>query len=318
MKLGDVGEFGLIKKVSRRAKRSEVLVGIGDDAAVIRAGKEFILYTTDMMVEGDHFRMEWHPPEKIGRKAMASNISDIAAMGGIPEYALISISLRSDISVEFAESIYKGMYDTADRYGVDIIGGDTTHSSLIVINVALTGRTDERHLALRSGAKSGDYILVSGPLGASRAGMELLLHGYTEPKGPIEKHLDPGCRMDIARDISRYANAVIDVSDGLASEIRHICEESGVGAIIEKEKIPLDRETIKAAKILETDPYDFALHGGEDYELLFTVSEENLDKVRKYGTVVGRIGGKGIGIRMRNEKGEIEDLKGGYDHFGEK
>ncbi len=313
--INELGEFGLIKRLSRKPRRSEVVAGIGDDAAVIRDGKGFILYTTDMMVEGDHFRREWSPPEKIGRKAMASNISDIAAMGGIPEYALVSISLRSDISVEFVESIYKGMYEVADRHGVDIIGGDTTHGSLIVINVALAGRTDGEHLTLRSGAKVGDYILVSGPLGASKAGLELLLHGYTEPKGPIEKHLDPGCRMDIARDVSRYANAVIDVSDGLASEVGHICEESGVGAIIYKEKIPISKETFEAARILEVSPYDLALHGGEDYELLFTVSEENLDAVRKYGTVVGRIGGKGMGVKIREKSGKIEDLKGGYEHF---
>ena len=315
MKLGDVGEFGLIKKVSRRAKRSEVLIGMGDDTAVIRDGNEFLLYTTDMMVEGDHFRREWFPPEKIGRKAMASNISDIAAMGGIPEYALISISLRADMDVEFVESIYKGLYEVADRYGIDIIGGDTTHSSLIVINVALTGRTDEGHLTLRSGAKSGDYILVSGPLGASRAGLELLKKGLNEPRGPIEKHLDPGCRMDIAREVALHANAMIDISDGLASEIRHICEESGVGAIIENGRIPIDNETIEASKILGTDPYEYALHGGEDYEFLFTVSENKLDAVKGYGKVIGRIAGKGVGMKIRDENGNMEDLGDGYEHF---
>lgn len=314
MELGEIGEFGLIKRISRDAKRKEVLLGIGDDTAVIRDGKEFILYTTDMMVEGDHFRKEWSPPEKIGKKAMASNISDIAAMGGMPEYAMISISLSSDVSVEYVESIYKGIYEVADRYGVDVIGGDTTHGSLMVINVALTGRTDEEHLTLRGGAKPGDYILVSGPLGGSRAGLELLLHGYRKPEKPIEKHLDPGCRMDIAREISLYANAMIDVSDGLASEVGHICEESGTGAVVEKEKIPLDKDTVKAAEILDMDPYDFALNGGEDYELVFTVAEENLERVRNYGTIVGRIGSRSMGVKIRDESG-IKELKGGYVHF---
>jgi len=314
MELREIGEFGLIKKISRDAKRKAVLVGIGDDTAVIRDGKEFILYTTDMMVEGDHFRKEWSPPEKIGRKAMASNISDIAAMGGMPEYALISISLSSDVSVEYVELIYKGIYEVADRYGVDVIGGDTTHGSLMVINVALTGRTDEEHLTLRGDAKPGDYILVSGPLGGSKAGLELLLHGYQEPEKPIEKHLDPRCRMDIAREISIYANAMIDVSDGLASEVCHICEESGIGMVVEKEKIPLDEDTIRAAEILGMDPYEFALNGGEDYELVFTVPEENLEEVRDYGTIVGRTGSRGMGIKIRDERG-INELKGGYVHF---
>ncbi len=315
MKLSELGEFGLIKRISREPQREGVVAGIGDDAAVIKDGEEFILYTTDIIVEDSHFRKEWCPPEKIGRKAMVSNISDIAAMGGIPEYALVSIALRSDTEAEFVGSVYKGMYDVADRYGVDIIGGDTTHGSLMVINVVVTGRTDKEHLTLRSGAKTGDYILVSGPLGGSKAGLELLKMGYREPKGPIEKHLDPGCRMDIARDVAVFASAMIDVSDGLASEVRHICEESGVGAIIERERIPLDRETIKAGKILEMDPYDFALHGGEDYELVFTVPEENLDRVRRYGTVVGRIMDKDMGVMIEN--GEIMDLKGGYEHFRE-
>lgn len=316
MDLREIGEFGLIKRLSRKAKRRDVMVGIGDDTAVIRSGNEYLLYTTDMMVEGDHFKVEWSRGEQVGRKAMASNISDIAAMGGVPEYALVSIALPSDVSVEYVESIYDGMYEVADRYGVDVIGGDTTHGALMVINIALTGRADEEHLTLRSGAKIGDYILVSGPLGGSRAGLELLMRGYKEPQWPIEKHLDPGCRMDIALDVARYARAMIDVSDGLASEVRHICEESGTGAIIEKENIPLNEETIKAGEALGMDPYEFALNGGEDYELVFTVPEKDVHTAQAYGTVVGRIVEAEKGVKIRLREGELLELSGGYDHFG--
>ncbi len=317
MKLSEMGEFGLIERIYRENKRADVIKGIGDDAAVIRYGNEFLLYTTDMMVEGSHFIKSLHPPYKLGRKAMESNVSDIAAMGGIPEYAMVSIALRKDEDVEFVDDLYRGIYEVADRYSIEIIGGDTVSSDGTVISIALMGRTDKEHLTLRSGAKVGDYILVSGPLGASRAGLELLKKGLNEPKGPIEKHLDPGCRMDMARDVALHANAMIDISDGLASEIRHICEESGVGAVIEKDRIPIDDETVEASKILGVNPYEYALRGGEDYELLFTVSERNLDAVKGYGGVIGRIAGKGVGIKIRDENGKMEDLGNGYEHFRE-
>jgi len=313
MKLEEIGERGLIKRITRKPGRKDVVVGIGDDAAVIRFGERFLLYTTDMLVEGDHFKIEWATPEQIGRKAMVSNISDIAAMGGTPDYALVSISLNDEVEVEFVDGLYRGMHEIGDEHGVEIIGGDTTHGGLIVINIIVIGETDEEMLCLRSGAQKGDYILVSGPLGGSRAGLELLYRGYSEPRGPIEKHLDPRCRIDISGRIAPYTNAMIDVSDGLASEIAHICEESRVGAIIERNNIPMEQATRETGDILGLDPFRFALDGGEDFELVFTVPSENLEYVRGHGIVVGRIVEEDKGIKMIN--GETIDLVGGYDHF---
>jgi len=318
MKLGEIGEFGLISRLTREAKNPNIVVGIGDDAAVVQDGDGYMLYTTDMLVEGDHFRMDWATPEQIGRKAMASNISDIAAMGGIAEFALVSIALTDNMDVETVEGIYSGMHQVADRHGVEIIGGDTTHGRIMVLNLVVTGKADERTLSLRSEAKVGDYIFVTGPLGGSRAGLELLLKGLKEPEGPIKKHLDPGCRMDISREIAPLANAIIDVSDGLASEVGHICERSGVGAVVEKERIPLDEETIEAGRIAGKDPYGFALNGGEDFELEFTVSPGNLEDAKRFGTVVGRIIEKDKGIHLVDSDGKITSLKGGYDHFRNK
>ena len=317
MKLKEIGEFGLIGRLKKDPESGRVIKGIGDDCAAVKDGNKILLYTADMMVEGSHFIKAWHPPEKLGRKLICSNLSDIAAMGGTPEYALISLGAPPDEDVEYIEGIYRGIYGMAGRYGIDVIGGDTVESPLLILSMTMSGIIDENNISLRSDAKIGDYILVSGPLGGSKAGLELLKNGYDSPKGAIEKHLDPGCRTDISRKIAPFINAMIDISDGLASDLRHICEESGVGAIIEKDKIPIDEDTRRAAEILNSDPYDFALHGGEDYELLFTVSEENLDKVRGYGTVIGRIAGKAVGIKMRDEDGKLVEIKDGYEHFRE-
>lgn len=319
LELKDVGEFGLIRMIAREPQGKDVVVGIGDDAAVIKMGDLFQLFTTDLLVEGDHFRIDWSTPEQIGKKAMISNVSDIAAMGGDPKYALVSLSLNSRIDADFVKGIYEGMNNMARKFGVDIIGGDTTHGKLMVINIALVGETDSDRLILRSGARPGDHIMVTGPLGGSRAGLELLLKGHEEPVSQIVKHLEPGCRMDISNSISRFANSMIDVSDGLASEVVHICEESGVGAIVEKDLIPLHEDTVMAGDVLNKDPYAFALGGGEDFELVFTVPGDKLEQARKYGIEVGRIVEKEHGIFLRDpgRDKELIPLRGGYDHFRE-
>jgi len=316
VKLSEIGEFGLIDKLTREIKSGEVVIGIGDDAAVLRDGTGFRLYTTDMMVEGDHFRLGWADPVQIGRKAMDSNISDIAAMGGFPDFALVSMALTENVEVETVEGIYRGMYEVADRYGVEIIGGDTTHGNNMVLNLVVMGRTDDENLCTRSGAKAGDLVLVTGPLGGSKAGLELLLRGYKEPAAPVRKHLDPGCRMDISRSISPFASAMIDVSDGLASEVGHICRRSGVGAVVERALIPLHEGCVEAAEKVEGDPYAFALSGGEDFELVFTVPRKDLDRVRGYGVVVGRITHKKEGMWLKGPDRRTP-LGGGFDHFSQ-
>ncbi|MDD5111549.1 MAG: thiamine-phosphate kinase [Candidatus Altiarchaeota archaeon] len=311
------GEFALIGAISGilgKPKDRKVIAGIGDDAAVIALDKKRdMLVTVDMLVEGDHFRREWSTPRQIGRKAMEVNVSDIAAMGGLPKYALVSISLPDDTTAEFVMELYRGMKDAARKHRFDVIGGNTTHGSRLVIDVIIIGEVEKNRLRLRSDAKAGDLICVTGTLGKSTAGLETLKAGV---KGNVREHLEPRCRLHEAREISKYANAMIDVSDGLSSEVGHICEMSDVGAEVFREKIPISMNTRSLAKNLGKDPVEFALHGGEDFELVFTIPERRLKRIRTRCqiTVVGRITKKRHGITLAWGKVKLP-LGGGYDHF---
>jgi thiamine-monophosphate kinase len=311
MKVKDIGEFGLINRISKKAKDKDVIVGIGDDAAVIKT-KGLQVLTTDCLVEGDHFRRDWFTPEQIGMKAIEINVSDVAAMGAIPKYVLVSLALPHDIEVEFVEKMYKGMWKICDKYKVDIIGGNMTHSNQIMISITLTGIVDEKNMSLRSGAKPGDFVFVSGYIGNGRAGLRVFqekLKGFYDVR---EKYLQPKARLDFSLKIAPYANSMIDISDGLAPEIKHICDESKCGAIIYKEKIPISDEVRKVAKTLGEDEYNYALFGGEDFELAYTVSKENIDKIQ--GFIVGEITkNKEIILSLGDKKEKIE--KSGYDHF---
>lgn len=315
MRIMDIGgEFALIDRIVRKIRKKDVVVGIGDDTAVLEYAKDkYLLFTTDMMVEGSHFRTEWSSPRQIGVKAMESNVSDIAAMGGLPTQAVVSIALRDDTEVEFVDALYDGMYSVADKYGFSIVGGDTTHGNIMVVNVAMLGFVEKDRLCLRSDAEVGDLICVTGDLGKSRVGLALLLAGK---KGNLKPHLEPVCRLREAREISKYGNAMIDVSDGLASEINHICRMSGVGALVYRDRIPVSDETERCARKCGGDPIEYALNGGEDYELVFTLREESLKKIKLQTplTVVGRILDKKEGV-MLSDSGIRIPLKGGYDHF---
>ena len=305
------GEFALI---DRLARRGGAVVGVGDDAAVLKhTNRKYLLFTTDMLCDGDHFRREWSTPRQIGLKAMESNVSDIAAMGGLPTYAVVSLSLTPDMSVEFMDGLYSGIYESADRYGVKVVGGDMTHAATMVVNVALLGVVEKEMLCLRSGAGVGDLICVTGDLGKSAAGLELMKAGL---EGDVTDHLEPKCRLREARKIAKHATAMIDVSDGLASEVNHICKMSGVGAVVYRDLIPLSKTTMISAKAAGKDPYDYALDGGEDYELVFTVPERNLKKIRPGCpvTVVGEILPKKLGSCIE-AGGRKTPLRGGYDHF---
>ncbi|MFH1721627.1 MAG: thiamine-phosphate kinase [Candidatus Altiarchaeota archaeon] len=316
------GEFALIEKVTRKSKDPKVVIGVGDDAAVIDVGMpKYLLITTDMLCEGDHFRCDWYTPRQIGAKAMEANVSDVAAMGGLPRHAFVSIALTESTTVEWVEEFYKGLYEVADRFGFEIIGGDTTHSSKVIVSITLTGEVEPDNLRLRSHAKVGDMIVVTGDLGKSKAGLELLLKGVENIRGSLP-HLEPKCRLEEARIIAPVAHAMIDVSDGLASEVNHICEQSHVGARVYAEKIPIEAVTEGAASTCGHDPLNYALNGGEDYELVFTIEEEKIGELKKKLecplTVVGEITEKEKGILLIDQKGKENPLKGGYDHFGGK
>jgi thiamine-monophosphate kinase len=318
MKIKEIGgEFALIKRISRKIKDKSVLNQIGDDTAVVKVGGKLLLLTTDTLVEDDHFSLRWSTPYQVGMKAMEVNVSDIAASGGKPRYVLISLCLREDTDVEFIDELYRGIYAVANRDGFEVVGGNLTHGKQIVIDVAMIGET--RKPVLRSGAKVGDLICVTGDLGKSKAGLELFRRfGERANRFDITKaHTGPRARLKESGIIAKFANAMIDVSDGLAPEVGHICKQSNVGAVIYMEKIPLSKQTLGAAKLLKKEATDFALYGGEDYELVFTLGEKRMKELKKKFagfSVVGKILPTREGIYLL-ENGKKKDLGKGYDHF---
>ncbi len=318
--------FWLTKKYG--SAEGEIIKSIGDDCAVIDAEKSYQLFTTDMLVESDHFRHEWSSPKQIGKKAMAINISDIAAMGGIPKYVLISLCLSGKEPKDFFKKFYEGVEERCNHknYRIKIIGGNITHGAITVINVALIGEVEKERCVFRSGAKKGDLIGVTGYLGASWAGLEYLRQNYvvgadlrplrSSQNYCLKKHLEPEARIPAGRILSKYVTAMIDVSDGLGSEVRHIAEASKLGAKVFQEKIPLRNEVKKMGEFLKKDPYFWALSGGEDFELVFTISKDNLKKLEKENldfTIVGEMTGEKK-CWLIDEKGNKKKLPGGYEH----
>ncbi len=319
MKLSDIGgEFAFIKRVTGVAHADPAIVkGVGDDCAVLEYTEDrYLLVTVDMMVENTHFSPEWHSPWQVGWKLMEVNVSDIVAMGGTPRWAFISLALKADTQVEFMDELYRGLYDSARRHRVALIGGDTTRGRELAMNLALVGDAEKRFVRFRSGARPGEMICVTGTLGKSEAGLRLLMAGKKD--GYLGGYLEPRCRLQWeGTAIARRAGAMIDVSDGLASEVAHLCGESGVGARIDGEKIPLSQETMDAARAVSGDPIDYALYGGEDFELVFTITPERCaglrDEFRDF-TVVGEVLKKEEGIYLMTN-GVRAGLKRGYDHF---
>ncbi|HLC60569.1 MAG TPA: thiamine-phosphate kinase [Candidatus Nanoarchaeia archaeon] len=318
MKIKDIGgEFELIERINRGIKlfSKDVIFGIGDDAAVLKHDKkDYMLLTTDMLVENDHFSLKFSTPMQIGMKAVEQNVSDIAAMGGIPKFAVISLALPHDIDIGFVDGLYKGINKKAKEYEISIVGGNITHSREIVINIALIGLVEKKFLALRSGAEIGDLIFCSGDVGKSTAGLELLRHNL---KGKsIKPHLEPKSRLDLARKLVKIGiNSMIDVSDGVASEVNHICEQSKVGAVIYADKILISKNTIIDSKKLKKDAVDFALYGGEDFELVFTANKNKLKQLIKFDvSVIGEIVNKKNGIKLIKNNKKIK-IESGFDHF---
>jgi thiamine-monophosphate kinase len=302
MKLKDIGEFGLIGRIARATKMgASVVRGIGDDAAALKWMRdEYLLATVDMLIEDRHFR-RFAPAWKIGWKALCCGISDIAAMGGVPKWALVSCGLPKELSVKYVDGIYAGMKKAARKFGIDIVGGDTNASDKIILDVTVLGEAKRGHLTLRSGAKAGDYIFVTGELGGSIYG----------------KHLDFTPRLKESRVLVRNfrINSMIDLSDGLSSDLGHILRQSDVGAVIYECLIPKS----KYAKTIES-----ALSDGEDFELLFTMPRREglrllAQKNRLFNIPVTRIGTvthKKFGAKILDILGRKKDLAPkGFAHF---
>jgi thiamine-monophosphate kinase len=331
--MGSVGEFAFIDKIreSLKKKNPSVVLGVGDDAALFKptAGHELV-FTTDMLVEGRHFDFKWITPWQLGAKTMAVNLSDCAAMGARPTVAVVSLGVPKKFPVADMEAFYDGMKSWGESFGAQIVGGDTVGSDQFVVNIAMIGEVESGRALKRSGAKAGDALFVTGTLGDSAAGLYALQHSATKGKETasllIKRHLTPLPRFNVGRALStqKLASSAIDISDGLSSEIHHLCEESGTGAEIHEEAMPLSPSLLHFCEENGLKPLDFVLNGGEDYELLFTVSLTKISEVvrnlpAETGVAcksIGRMVPKAKGITLITRKGEKIPLKPkGFDHF---
>ena len=294
--LSTLGEFGLIDHLTKtiRLQNPSTLKGIGDDAAVLDYGNKKILVSTDMLIQGIHFDLTYTPLKHLGYKSVSVNASDIYAMNGIPKQITLSLAVSNHFSVEGLEEFYAGLYLACEKYGIDLVGGDTTSSKTgMCISITVLGEADEQDIVYRNTAKENQLICVSGDLGAAYMGLQLLEREKLVFQGDenaqpdfagyeyiLERQLKPEARKDIVQQFKEkniLPTAMIDISDGLASEIMHICKDSGIGCNIYEEKIPIDYQTFKMAEELNMNATVCALSGGEDYELLFTAPLEHYD-----------------------------------------
>ncbi len=288
MQIKDVGEFPLIARLQQiiETERPDVLVGIGDDVAVLSVqGDELLLATMDIQVEGVHFLRHLTTPEQLGRRALAINLSDIAAMGGRPQFALVSLALPVETELDWAERLYQGLRTEADRYGTAIVGGNVSRAQTeIVVDVALLGRVSRQHLLTRAGAQPGDQVLVTGTLGDATAGLRVgqdadLVTDAAVRDLLLARYLTPIPRVFEAAALAQMqqATAMLDLSDGLSSDIGHICEQSGVSVRLWADRLPISAAVQQVASRLADPAWTLALSGGDDYELCFTAPPTAVD-----------------------------------------
>ena len=334
-----LGEFGLIEHLTKDFQRRNptTKVGIGDDAAVLMYGDAPIVVSTDLLVEGIHFDLIYSPLKHLGYKAVVVNLSDIYAMNARPHQVTVSIAISSKYTVEALDELYAGIKEACRIYGVDLVGGDTTSSPRgMTISVTAIGTVQEEKITYRSGAKKGDILCVTGNLGGAYLGLQILERekqlymdnpgiqpDLEEQKYVLECQLKPEARKDMIEHFDKaqlVPTAMIDISDGLASDLMHICKASGVGAYIEETKIPLNQEAQLLALKFQLDPVTTALNGGEDYELLFTIKEADLEKVRLMPStyIIGEITEAKDGVTLHTNGGNIHPLKAqGWNHFAD-
>jgi thiamine-monophosphate kinase len=328
--LADLGEFGLINHITKyfKIENASTVAGIGDDAAVLDASKKQTLVTTDLLIEGVHFDLSYMPLKHLGYKAVMVNLSDVYAMNGAAEQITVSIAVSNRFPLEAIEELYSGIQLACETYKVDLVGGDTTSSTKgILISVTAIGKVEKEDIVLRSGAKETDLIVVSGDLGAAYLGLQVLerekqvfnvdpnnqpdLDSYTYL---IERQLKPEARRDVAgflKELAIKPTAMIDISDGLSSEIMHICSQSKVGCKIYEEKLPLDPQVISACEEFNLDSTMVALSGGEDYELLFTVPIADFEAIKGNPnfSIIGHITAENQGLNLVTRASQEIELK---------
>ncbi len=330
MELTQLGEFALIDLIKKDTiyNKENIVIGIGDDAAVLIPNPQQLqLITTDMLVENVHFDLSTSSARQLGYKAIAVNVSDIAAMGGLPKHVVISIALPKHLSVSFVLDLYEGMKEICQEFAVNIVGGDTVASPQgLVINVTVIGEVEPERLQRRSGANNGELIVVTGTLGDSGCGLDLLSQGvwkdYAFYQPLVMRHLTPRPQVKAGACLAACgATSMNDISDGLASEANEIARASNVGMIIYEERIPLSPEVIAAALKLGKAGAHYALYGGEDYQLLFTISQEKFEKISQADlgvtlTVIGEVREESHGVLLAAKDGTTSLLEPkGYNHF---
>lgn len=329
MQLKAVGEFGLIELLAKNSicNPTTVVKGIGDDAAVLRgmAGR-LQLVTADMLVEGVHFDLRTTTAVDLGYKAIAINLSDIAAMGGTPLNAVVSIALPQTIEVEFVVELYDGMKRACREAAVNIVGGDTTSSpSGVIINVTMLGEARENAVVYRSGAKPGEVIAVTNFLGTSAAGLELLQTGQFKDEDfavpIIKRHLLPQAQHAVGSLLARFVSSMDDISDGLASELHEIAAASAAGMRVDEASVPIMPQVRHIAALFNKNPLDYALYGGEDFQLLFTITEEQFIRLRRelpeiMLTAIGEVTARKGEVELVKKDGTVELIyPRGYNHF---
>jgi thiamine-monophosphate kinase len=322
----DLGEFGLIAKLTQGIEKRQpsTLLGVGDDAAVIDPMGKRLVVSTDLLVEGVHFDLSYAPLKHLGYKAVIANLSDICAMNALPTQIVVGLGISNRFSVEALEELYAGMKLACELYEVDLVGGDTTSSpSGLSLSITAMGLVEADKIVTRSGAKAGDLLVVSGELGSAYMGLQVLEreksvfkeaptaqpeledHAYI-----LERQLKPEARTDIVRELSDLGvkpTSMIDISDGLASECMHLMAASSVGVRVYEEKLPIDQKTYDTARAFNLDPTLCMLSGGEDYELLFTISPDDYEKLRNHPKL------SFIGHMVENPSERIMVTKSGSD-----
>jgi len=335
--LSELGEFGLIDYLTKnfKTKNSSTIKAVGDDAAVVENGEKVTLISTDILTEGIHFDLTYAPLKHLGYKSVIVNLSDIYAMNGVPKQITIGLAISNRFSVEALAELYEGIHLACTRYGVDLVGGDTTSSSAgLFLSITAIGEAKKDKVVYRNGAKEGDLIMVSGDLGGAYIGLLLLEREKSVFKADpnmqpeldgndyiLERQLKPEARKDVIELLAKAGvkpNAMIDISDGLASELYHISTQSKTGCTIYEEKIPIDHQTFSIAREFELDPTTAAFNGGEDYELLFTVSPEDYEKIKDVAefVTIGHVTDEASGIQLVSKDGNYFPITAqGWDHL---
>ena len=336
-KISELGEFGLISRLTKdiQIRNKSTFKGVGDDAAILDYSDKKVVVSTDLLAEGVHFNLMYMPLKHLGYKSVIVNLSDIFAMNARPKQITVNVALSNKFSVEAVDELYSGIYLACEKYGIDLVGGDTTSSMTgLIISITVIGEADEKDLVYRSGASPSDLLCVTGDLGGAYMGLQLLereneIFKVNENMKPefggyeyiLERQLKPEARSDIIEIFKNFGikpTSMIDISDGLSSEIMHLCKNSNVGCNLFEEKIPMDYQTKKLAEEMHINPIVSALNGGEDYELLFTVSLKDYDKIKSDPdfTIIGHMTEASEGINLVTGTGASMPLKAqGWNHM---